>query len=691
MSGFSFSQILRPYTVQPMLTKSAVYARIYSITRPRCVRDFSTKGSTSGSDRKDWPTASESDDDLVEALENDDALAKALQSDDKDSAWDDKFAKTLRTDDEGSGWEYDSVKAPKSRGKGSAWDDNPVWTSSKPFWFESKNRRDYWAEHTEKLKVKSWIPIEESRIAEKLARRDFKAHDRETEKRITKLLEHKALAWPRIRNRKDAGEMNILEFRNKYRGLERGKSGATQVQIRGRIMAIRSHSSKLLFVDIQSEFQTLQVMLDFGHIEAVSGITIAEFRQKRLTFLRGDFISAEGTANVTPQGELTLKANKLPELISPSIAPVPTHVGEGPRMKSRHLTMLVNPKISKALRFRSELIWWLRNYFVERRFMEVQTPILADYAGGATARPFLTTTSTFPDKLLSLRIAPELWLKRMVIGGFDRVFEIGPSFRNEGLDATHNPEFTMCEFYEAYADLPSLIEQTTNLFQNLASWSFERRSQLKPELDGPPGEAYFSRFEQVEFIPALQEALQITVPDLSSPDALDRLRQVLQTGPGIEVEPEISLNKLLDNLAAKHIEPLSEERPLYITHHPACMSPLAKSFTCPKTGQLVSARAELFVKGREIANMYEEENDPFEQKRKFELQLDAHTEQDLEEARAVVDDSYIRALEYGLPPTGGWGCGIDRLVMLFSGASRIGDTLSFGSLRNVLGVSHTPS
>ncbi|KAF7532468.1 hypothetical protein G7054_g7931 [Neopestalotiopsis clavispora] len=541
------------------------------------------------------------------------------------------------------------------------------------------------------VKSKKTRPPEPSaaKKAERLAKQQWEEQARETEKRVQKLKELNALEWPRIQNQTNATRMSVPEFRGKYRDLAPGSSATDEVQLRGRVLATRKHSSKLAFLDIQGDFHTVQVMLDFGHIQAASGITVEQFREKRLTLLRGDFVSVEGTANVTPQGELTLKVNKLPDLLSPSIAPVPTKlVDEETMVQSRHLSLLVNQQVSRSLRFRSELIWWFRNYFVKRKFLEVQTPILADYAGGATARPFLTSATAFSHKDLALRIAPELWLKRMVVGGFDRIFEIGPSFRNEGLDATHNPEFTMCEFYQAYADLPSLIALTTDLVQGLASWSrevLEKSKSLSADTIDP---AYFSRFEQVEFIPALEEALKIKLPDLTDENALASLREVLRTELGREVESDISLNKLLDDLASEHLEPKSEASPLYITHHPSCMSPLSKSFTCPKTGQLVSARAELFIKGREIANMYEEENNPFEQRRKFELQVQARNANDPDEGEAVVDESYIQALEHGLPPTGGWGCGIDRLVMLFSGATRISDTLSFGSLRNVVAATN---
>lgn len=592
MSGLSFSQVLRPYALQPMSSNVVVYGRLYTIAHQRCARSYSSQPSAEG---------------------------------------------------------YSNGNSQKLR-------------------FSEANAAEK---------------------ATKLAKKEWEEHVVATEKRVQKLKEFNALSWPRIENRKDIMRMSIPEFRSKYKNLVSGASASEEVQLRGRVLAARKQSSKLAFLDIQGDFHSVQVMLDFGHVAAASGITIEQFREKRMTILRGDFVSVEGTANTTSQGELTLKVKRLPDLLSPSIAPIPTKlVDEETMVQKRQLSLLVNQQASKLLRFRSELTWWLRNYFVKRRFLEVQTPILADYAGGATARPFLTSATAFPQKELALRIAPELWLKRLVVGGFDKIFEIGPAFRNEGLDATHNPEFTMCEFYQAYANLPSLIELTTDLIQKLAAWSTEVLEKSKSDTVDSLDASYFLNFEQVEFIPALEEALNIKFPDLSGDDALNRLTEVLHVELGYQVEPDISLNKLLDNLAGRYIEPLSEKYPLYITHHPACMSPLSKSFTCPKTGQLVSARAELFIMGRELANMYEEENDPFEQRRKFELQLQARNVDDPDEGQAVVDESYVQALEHGLPPTGGWGCGVDRLIMLFSGAPRINDTLSFGNLRNVVGATH---
>ena len=407
----------------------------------------------------------------------------------------------------------------------------------------------------------------------------------------------------------------------------------------------------------------------------------------------------------------------LPELLSPSMEQIPEKLTDAKtRMQERHVDMLVNREAVDVLRLRSAITQYMREHFHSKRFLEFQTPVLAENAGGAVARPFVTQATEFRNKDLALRIAPELWLKRLVVGGVDKVFEIGPAFRNEGVDATHNPEFTMCEFYSAYTNLADLIKETEELICGLAKRSQELIATELTSLPPIDPSRFVRPFKQVEFIPALEEAIQVRFPNLSSDTALPELLAMLKLA-GVRVPGEVpnSLPKLLDRLAAVYIEPQSFDEPVFIINHPACMSPLAKGFLCPRTYQLVTARAELFVGGRELANMYEEENDPEEQKRKLaahrnlvnkpdgqvgfeEAQSDeagetataaeaeAEAEEDEWEA-SPLDQSYVRALDYGLPPTGGWGCGVDRLVMLFSGTNRISDCLSFGTLRNVVGLS----
>lgn len=320
------------------------------------------------------------------------------------------------------------------------------------------------------------------------------------------------------------------------------------------------------------------------------------------------------------------------------------------------------------------------------------------------ARPFATTATEFPEKQLALRIAPELWLKRLVVAGFDRVYEIGPAFRNEGIDATHNPEFTMCEFYLSHYNLDQIMGETRRLFYSLAKGIAKFKEKFGITLEHPEPRLFEGPWDAIDFIPALNKALGHQLPDLESPNAVEDIIKILEEKQKSWLEtlsPNPSLPKLLDHMASMALEPLSLEKPIFIIKHPVCMSPLAKSFTCPITNQLVSARAEVFFNGNELANMYEEENDPFVQRRKFaeQAKLKALAQQKAttqgeepaedDEPPHVIDRQYISVLESGLPPTGGWGCGVDRLVMMFTGARRISDVLPFGNLRNVVGLAST--
>ena len=389
----------------------------------------------------------------------------------------------------------------------------------------------------------------------------------------------------------------------------------------------------------------------------------------------------EGTPYATKSGEISVNASELPVILSPSLPQLP-HKLDDPetRIRNRHVDMLVNKKVAETIRLRSRLIQHIRDFLIKDSFLEVQTPIIADSAGGAIAKPFTTVATEFSDKQLSLRIAPELWLKRLVLGGMDRVFEIGPAFRNEGLDASHNPEFTTCEFYKSFADLEELISMTESMISGLSKLVADLRKSLyrhTPEVDP---EQFTLPFRRLQFIPEIESRLGETLPDLSADDAQEKLLELFTTH---HLTPPASptLLRLLDKLSSIYLEP-DCTAPTFIVHHPACLAPLSKSFFDTRTRQLVSARAELFIQNREIANMYEEENSPFEQRTKLIEQAKWRDD----ENKALVDESYLEALEWGLPPTGGWGCGVDRLCMLFTGATRINDVLAFGSLKNVVNL-----
>lgn len=468
----------------------------------------------------------------------------------------------------------------------------------------------------------------------------------------------------------------------------------------GRLYSSRIAGSKLVFLDVVQDGSRVQGLLNLGRLQA-HNVQADQFKEFYHLARRGDIVGMifghtllawlpltytseiTGVPIRTKRGELSLNATRLPIILTPALASLPTTLDDPERrIKNRHADTLVNQRVADTLRLRSHIIQYLRNFFLSDNFLEVQTPIIAEDAGGAVARPFTTVATEFSNKTLSLRIAPEIWLKRLVLGGMDRVFEIGPAFRNEGLDATHNPEFTSCEFYKSFADLEELIEMTESLLSGLASYTNEIISSKLTSLTALDLATFATPFQRIEFIPALERAIQRKLPDLEADDATEKvaalfvdLSQPMPSSP--------TLPRLLDKLASIYLEP-SCDAPTFIIHHPACMAPLAKSFLDPATNQLISARVEIFVQHKEIANMYEEENSPFEQRRKFVQQVKWRDE----ENEAVIDESYLEALEWGLPPTGGWGCGIDRLCMLMSGATRISDVLSFGSLKNVVGLGH---
>jgi lysyl-tRNA synthetase class 2 len=343
---------------------------------------------------------------------------------------------------------------------------------------------------------------------------------------------------------------------------------------------------------------------------------------------------------------------------------------------------LVNDEPGDVLRLRALISDYLRNSFVQDGFLEVETPMFDVHAGGAIARPFETIANELSNMPVRLRIAPELNLKRLIVGGQDRIFEIGRSFRNEGVDNTHNPEFSTCEFYEVGATLPSLIQRTEKLVQGLHKATELLRSTYFPSLAPPEDVDFTPPFAQLPFIPTIEERSGYKLPDLSSPTAADDVLTMFEA-LDLAAPPNPTLPRLLDTLAEQYIEPLCIN-PTFITEHPEALSPLSKSYTCPTTNQRIASRVELFIGGREYVNAYEEENSPFEQRRKFIQQLEFHPEGEREKE---IDESYLEVLEWGMPPTGGWGCGLDRLVMLFASKKRIADVLPFGTLRNVVSIS----
>ena len=500
--------------------------------------------------------------------------------------------------------------------------------------------------------------------------------------------DHFRKPYPRETSARPSHTFNFTQYHFMHGKLKPGQELDVDAVIEGRIRAVRTNGSKLVFVDIVQGLRKLQILLNARSLQCDE----AEFRKTRQLLRRGDIISVAGHPHRTKAGQLSLMATSLPRILSPCLHqfPVESHSARpteerDSRALDRHVELLTNPEAIEMLVLRSELISRMREFLKAEDFIEVETPILAASAGGASARPFETVATEFIERKLSLRIAPELWLKRLIVGGMERIFEIGPCFRNEGLDKTHNPEFTTCEFYSTYTSLPQLLELTTRLLRYLAG-HLRLDSSPFPSEQEPHG-LTTDPLPQIDFVPALNTALGQQLPNLAAETAQADLVTLFEE-KSLPLPAQATLPRLLDKLSAIYLEPQCQNF-TFIINHPECMSPLSKSFIHPTApnSQPVAARAELFAQGRELVNCYEEENSPFEQRRKFKMQqLHARANSQngsVDDEAMCMDEDYLRALEWGLPPTGGWGCGIDRLVMFFARKERISDVLSFGNLRAV--------
>jgi lysyl-tRNA synthetase class 2 len=449
----------------------------------------------------------------------------------------------------------------------------------------------------------------------------------------------------------------------------------------GRVRSVRLQGPKLMFVDIERAGQRLQVMIEKSRLP--QPWNDQTFKELNKILRVGDWLSVKGHPIRTSTGQLSLSAEANPEIIAPCLHHVPEKV-ENPETLARrpHVHQLTSAEPGDILRLRALIYDYMRSSLVQDGFLEVETPMFDVKGGGAIARPFETVANELSNMPIRLRIAPELNLKRLIVGGQEKVFEIGRAFRNEGVDNTHNPEFSTCEFYEVGARLDDLIRKTEKLMQGLHNAVESVRSTYFPSLTKTEDVAFSTPFKQLRFIPTIEEASGRPMPNLQSTTATDDVLAMFSELK-IPIPSNPTLPRLLDTLAEKYIEPLCGN-PTFIIDHPEMLSPLAKSYCDPLSGgQRVSARAELFINGREYINLYEEENSPFEQRRKFIEQHHFNLEGDHE---PTIDESYCEVLEWGMPPTGGWGCGLDRLVMLFANKKRIADVLPFGTLRNVASI-----
>jgi lysyl-tRNA synthetase, class II len=441
------------------------------------------------------------------------------------------------------------------------------------------------------------------------------------------------------------------------------------VRIAGRIVSWRS-AGKTAFAHLADSSGRIQLYFK----RDVLGDDV--FALTKL-FDLGDIIGVEGPLFRTRTGEVTVRVASV-EMLAKSLRPLPygkeelvagelvRHSGladEEQRSRQRYADLAVHPEVRQLFRARSSMVRAIRQYLDSLDYLEVETPVLQPQYGGAYARPFVTHHNAL-DMPLYLRIADELYLKRLIVGGFDRVYEIGHDFRNEGIDRTHNPEFTMLEFYEAYADYSVMMERVEHVVTCAAKAVRESLgSEPRVPVLAPP-------FLRVSWVDSLNTALgtdAFAMADLE-------LRNAGRIA-GVEKVETLSRVKLLDELFQALVESKIEE-PTFVLDYPIELSPLAK----PKRGDpRLTERFELFARGRELANAFSELNDPIDQRKRFEAQARLRAAGD--EEAVEVDEDYLRAMEYGMPPTGGVGIGIDRLFMYLADVANIRDVILFPTLR----------
>ncbi|MDH3974454.1 MAG: lysine--tRNA ligase [Deltaproteobacteria bacterium] len=433
----------------------------------------------------------------------------------------------------------------------------------------------------------------------------------------------------------------------------------------GRIMAKRV-MGKAAFVHIADREGKIQLYLKR---DAIGQESYQRFKK----FDIGDFIGVKGSPFKTKTGELSIDAKEISLLVK-SLRPLPEKwhglTDIETRYRQRYVDLIVNPEVKDIFRKRSEIIRLIRNYLTERDFLEVETPMMQPIPGGATAKPFTTHHNALGMDLY-LRIAPELYLKRLVVGGIERVFEINRNFRNEGISPQHNPEFTMLEFYQAYADYEDLM----NLFEDMISKvAFEIYGTHMISYQGTEINLNmpWDRLTMKEAILRHSDAEEEVLTDKTK--AFEYARKI-----GLEPEERWGLGKLLTEI----FEEVAEHKliqPTFITEYPTEVSPLSRK---NDENPHIVDRFELFIYGREMANAFSELNDPIDQKERFEEQV-AEKDAGDEEAH-FMDIDYVRALEYGMPPTAGAGLGIDRLVMLLTDSASIRDVLFFPHMRPEVG------
>lgn len=451
------------------------------------------------------------------------------------------------------------------------------------------------------------------------------------------------------------------QYENKSKEELEGES--IKVAVAGRMMS-RRIMGKASFAHIQDMSGKIQLYV--RRDDLADGVYNDGFKKWDI----GDIIGATGTIMKTNKGELSIRVDSI-ELLTKSLQPLPEKfhglTDQEIRYRQRYVDLIMNEETRNTFKIRSRVIEFLRSYLKNENYTEVETPMMHVIPGGATARPFTTHHNSL-DMELFLRIAPELYLKRLVVGGFEKVFEINRSFRNEGLSPRHNPEFTMLEFYQAYSDYEDLMDLTEDMMRKLTSNLFDS-NQVSYQDETYDLEKPFDRMTVFESI--LKHNKAINDSDLQS---LEKIRNVAEKLE-IPFEENYGLGKIQIEIFEKTVESKLLS-PTFITQFPTEVSPLARKNS---DDPFVTDRFEFFIAGREIANGFSELNDPEEQAERFNKQVEEKKAGDAE--AMYFDDDYIKALEYGMPPTAGEGIGIDRLVMFLTDSSSIRDVILFPHMR----------
>lgn len=434
-----------------------------------------------------------------------------------------------------------------------------------------------------------------------------------------------------------------------------------QVSIAGRLMSKRV-MGKASFFDLRDREGKVQLYVtrdDMGE----------EVYKKFKKLDIGDLVGVTGEVFKTQKGEISVRTNGY-QLLSKSLLPLPEKFhglrDTDLRYRQRYVDLIVNPDVRKTFEMRSKIITAIRNYLDNRGYMEVDTPILNTIPGGAAARPFITHHNTL-DIDMYMRVAPELYLKRLIVGGFEKVYEMGRQFRNEGMDVKHNPEFTSMEVYEAYTDYEGMMNLTEDLISTVAQevLGTTKLTYQGEEIDLAPGWARMTMMESIKKFAGIDFAETKT-----DEEAADLAKSI-----GIEVEKGMSRGEIISLTFEEKVEE-NLVQPTFIYEYPVEVSPLAKRY---KDNPDFTERFEIFITRREFGNAFSELNDPIDQKERFMKQVEKREAGD-EEAN-MMDEDFVTALEYGMPPTGGLGIGIDRLIMLLTDSASIRDVLLFPTMK----------